>query len=335
MSMEGDITFSPEELQKHRKQTQHLPQVKGPKEFAPNNSTEQCQQIKSMITEHVDVLREERIVRKGNISIGTWDPENAIVEVTKQKGSYWNYFGRNVKGEMILNAEEALFLLEQGSLELYYGGLPISLQQAFSMLQPHAFDHDHYLVYAYLLRLGYIVLRHQSRSASEGAKEQSLDDKDIKDNNIKTEEDTEYTEVANNTKILQDSPVSHLWMDESGCQPLVRPSDAKSTASLLSKLQVIKTHRMTTKTTHSESHPLAVDFDVYHPGVHYKKSDPGVPPFCVSVCRYSYPALSLSVINDLTCESYPSPIKFAVTCDGSVSFYDMIDADLPTSINIG
>jgi hypothetical protein len=35
------------------------------------------------------------------------------------QGSYWNHFGRKVKGRMTLNAEEALFLVEQVNSILY------------------------------------------------------------------------------------------------------------------------------------------------------------------------------------------------------------------------
>ena len=30
---------------------------------------------------------------------------------------------------------------------------------------------------------------------------------------------------------------------------------------------------------------LQIAFDVYQPGLNFKKSDPGTPDFCVSVCR--------------------------------------------------
>jgi len=58
--------FSPEELQKCRKQPQTIPQVRGRKENVVNKTDVQKHEtmINDMIREHIGVLKEERITRK-------------------------------------------------------------------------------------------------------------------------------------------------------------------------------------------------------------------------------------------------------------------------------
>ena len=62
---------------------------------------------------------------------------------------------------MTLHPEEALFLMDSGTLRVYIQGVPMSIQQAI-----HYFFHsetlvtmNHCLVYNHLNRLGYIVRR--------------------------------------------------------------------------------------------------------------------------------------------------------------------------------
>ena len=42
----------------------------------------------------------------------------------------------------------------------------------------------------------------------------------------------------------------------------------------------------------SDQQSLQVAFDVYQPGVNFKKTDPGPPHFCVTVCRYELTRVS-------------------------------------------
>ena len=42
----------------------------------------------------------------------------------------------------------------------------------------------------------------------------------------------------------------------------------------------------------SDQQSLQVAFDVYQPGVNFKKTDPGPPHFCITVCRYELTRVS-------------------------------------------
>ncbi|KXJ08375.1 uncharacterized protein LOC110248912 [Exaiptasia diaphana] len=308
--------FSSQELQQLRQQQpQNLPQLRGAKQNAPdvNNIESQQREIQEIIYGHIGVLKEERIIRKGIISTASWDSDNSYSVVTSQKGSYWNYFGKRCQDKMILNVEETLFLVEQGCLELYHGGIPMSVQQTFSNLIPCLvkMSFNHYLVYGYLLRLGYVVCRHQQRLSADFKKPlQTLD-------------------------FRQSAQQSHdLECDHASCSSatLVQPRDAKTTASVLSKLQVIKTHRMDTVVPPSKGSYYNIDFDVYLPGAHFKKSDPGKPAFCISVCRYSDPPPSLAVLNNLAQQCHPVPLKFALTDNGTITINSLLDVELPVYV---
>lgn len=62
---------------------------------------------------------------------------------------------------MKLYPEEAMFLMDVGTLRVFMQGVPLSLQEAsFCFFKSNQdVTIDHYLVYSYLNRLGYIVRR--------------------------------------------------------------------------------------------------------------------------------------------------------------------------------
>lgn len=278
------------------------------------------------------MLKEERIHKKGNLSVGTWNPGEQVVEVSLTKGPHWQHFGQKKGGKMLLKPQEALFLLEQGTIELYFGGLPMSFQQAFMSMLSEEFSPDHYLVYAYFLRLGFTVLQHSPRNIGQ------LSRKTVTFTEKSKEESVENSngDISIGDKPVKSSPVSHLWNSEDGVTPLVRPEDAVSTAAILSKLQVVKNQRMHTADTQSgQDSSLQIVFDVYQPGVNFKKSNPGPPDFCITVCRYSDMPPSLASMNSLSQECHPVPLKIALVDGGNILFYSILDVDSPTFITRG
>ncbi|XP_078346897.1 uncharacterized protein LOC144632172 [Oculina patagonica] len=343
-----NILFSPEDLLAHKNKPPQLPLHGGRKAFAPDDSSEQDDTLTSLLQEQRDILQEQRVAKKGNLSIGTWNPDDQVAEITVTKGHHWQHFGQNKHGKMVLQPHEALFLLEQGSLQLFYSGLPMSFQQAYMSMLSDDFTPDHYLVYTYFLRLGFIVLQHSSRQ--KGKENMKTENKNQPEKKQKEEAatTTAAAAAADDDGIVSDaddadqpmtsSPVAHLWTSEDGCRPLVRPEDATSTASVLSKLQVIKNQRMTEADCMelSPAEPsLQVDFDVYQPGLNFKKTDPGSPDFCITVCRFCDPPPSLGVLTVLRKECSPIPHRIALVDGGSISFYSVLDVDSPTFIMRG
>ncbi|EDO47817.1 predicted protein [Nematostella vectensis] len=322
----GYIT-SAAELQKLKRQPATLPPSWGLKASFPSWTEEEQASVESLIKDHAAVLNEERVVKRGNLSVGIWVPEKAMIKIEAAKGTHWNHFGVTINSVLWAAPEEALFLLEQGSLELYYGGMPLTLQQAFSILLPHMFTLDHYIVYAYLLRLGFIVVKHHKKSFRGSRQSNATADEK---GNRSTDVSSSSIQVSDT---IMSSPAACLWKDESGCKPLLRPSDARSTAAVLSKLQVVKTQRMTSTAAQASKYLIA--FDVYQPGSGYKKTTPGSPYICICICRFLDPVPSLTDITHLTQEAHPTPVKFAVVSGGNVSIYSFLDADLPTFVSNG
>ncbi|XP_061433247.1 tRNA-splicing endonuclease subunit Sen54-like [Lethenteron reissneri] len=82
------------------------------------------------------------------------------VELKSKPGKFWQTMGHMVNGRQLLYPEEALYLLECGSIELRVRGLPLSIQEGHELaLATEGLSLHQYQVYAHLKRLGYVVTR--------------------------------------------------------------------------------------------------------------------------------------------------------------------------------
>ncbi|XP_068119710.1 tRNA-splicing endonuclease subunit Sen54 [Hyperolius riggenbachi] len=145
-----------------RDRAQTLPQRShGQKNFLPDGSKDQDAKLQICRTEQWKLLREERIERLGNLGRGEWKPKEDLVELTLPAGKFWQTMGFSEDGRQYLLPEEAVYLLECGSIQLYYKNLPLSVQEAHENLFSNgSFTLTHYQVYSHLKRLGYIVMRY-------------------------------------------------------------------------------------------------------------------------------------------------------------------------------
>ncbi|KAM9177865.1 tRNA-splicing endonuclease subunit Sen54 [Mergus octosetaceus] len=132
----------------------------GPKEAAPDGSEEQAERLRLCRDEQWRWLAEERVERLGNLVKAEWKPEKGIVELQSPAGKFWHTMGFSERGKQCLLPEEALYLLECGSVQLFYRNLPLSIQEAYEMLlTQEEMSLSHYQVFSHLKQLGYIVLR--------------------------------------------------------------------------------------------------------------------------------------------------------------------------------
>lgn len=100
-----------------------------------------------------------RVTRLKHLCEADWDGDEKVGIVTKAKGGIlqsMGYFRRG--GTHCLYSEEVLFLMDKGSMQLSWHGLPVSVQHAWSMCLANL-NATHYLVYAHLRRAGYVVRR--------------------------------------------------------------------------------------------------------------------------------------------------------------------------------
>ncbi|XP_037293703.1 uncharacterized protein LOC115454951 [Manduca sexta] len=149
-----------------------LPEI-GAKDVTPNGSWLEQKQIQAALEARKHLVEVERIEKFGTLSQAEWRDDLKLAEVTKQTGSYWQFFGHNAGKKLYLRSEEALFLMEVNCLQLKHNEITVSLQKAYSLLLGDEFSINQYKVYASLSRLGYKVFRHREINITSEKETQS------------------------------------------------------------------------------------------------------------------------------------------------------------------
>nr|XP_004655737.2 tRNA-splicing endonuclease subunit Sen54 [Jaculus jaculus] len=160
--------LSASELLAARSRSQKLPQRShGPKDFLPDGSAAQAERLRRCRQELWQLLAEERVERLGSLVAAEWRPDDGFVELKSPAGKFWQTMGFSEQGKQRLHPEEALYLLECGSIQLFYQDLPLSIQEAYQLLLSETEDaltFLQYQVFSHLKRLGYVVRRFQPSS---------------------------------------------------------------------------------------------------------------------------------------------------------------------------
>ncbi|XP_036268418.1 tRNA-splicing endonuclease subunit Sen54 isoform X1 [Pipistrellus kuhlii] len=158
--------LSARELLAARARPQKLPQrAHGPKDFLPDGSEAQAERLRRCRAELWQLLAEERVERLGSLVAAEWRPEEGIVELKTPAGKFWQTMGFSEQGRQRLHPEEALYLLECGSIQLFHQDLPLSVQEAYQLLLTEGtVSFLQYQVFSHLKRLGYVVRRFQPSS---------------------------------------------------------------------------------------------------------------------------------------------------------------------------
>ncbi|XP_078611683.1 tRNA-splicing endonuclease subunit Sen54-like [Branchiostoma floridae x Branchiostoma japonicum] len=155
--------LSAQELLAHRNLDRTVPPRGGTKDYAPDGSQEQEEKLQGMYSLYRRMLAEERVNKIGNLSTAIWLEDVGLAEVTVDKGKFWHHIGHTNEGKKYLYPEEAVFLMETNAIEVYWNNVPLAVQQAYAMMLGNKVSMEQYQVYAHLSRLGYILMRHQSR----------------------------------------------------------------------------------------------------------------------------------------------------------------------------
>ncbi|CAI9163823.1 unnamed protein product [Rangifer tarandus platyrhynchus] len=161
----GRVLSAPE-LFAARSRSQKLPQRShGPKDFLPDGSEAQAERLRLCRQELWQLLAEERVERLGSLVAAEWRPEEGFVELKSPAGKFWQTMGFSEQGRQRLHPEEALYLLECGSIQLFHQDLPLSIQEAYQLLLTEdTVTFLQYQVFSHLKRLGYVVRRFQPSS---------------------------------------------------------------------------------------------------------------------------------------------------------------------------
>ncbi|XP_004748980.2 tRNA-splicing endonuclease subunit Sen54 [Mustela nigripes] len=154
------------ELLAARSRSQKLPQRShGPKDFLPDGSAAQAERLRLCREELWQLLAEERVERLGSLVAAEWRPEEGFVELKSPAGKFWQTMGFSEQGRQRLHPEEALYLLECGSIQLFHQDLPLSIQEAYQLLLTEdTVTFLQYQAFSHLKRLGYVVRRFQPSS---------------------------------------------------------------------------------------------------------------------------------------------------------------------------
>ncbi|XP_006869640.1 PREDICTED: tRNA-splicing endonuclease subunit Sen54 [Chrysochloris asiatica] len=158
--------LSARELLAARTRPQKLPQRShGPKDFLPDGSEAQAGRLRQCRQELWQLLAEERVERLGSLVAAEWRPEEGFVELKSPAGKFWQTMGFSAQGRQRLHPEEALYLLECGSIQLFHQDLSLSIQEAYQLLLTEdTVTFLQYQVFSHLKRLGYVVRRFQPSS---------------------------------------------------------------------------------------------------------------------------------------------------------------------------
>uniref|UniRef100_A0A8C6IA94 tRNA splicing endonuclease subunit 54 n=1 Tax=Mus spicilegus TaxID=10103 RepID=A0A8C6IA94_MUSSI len=230
--------LSASELRAARSRSQKLPQRShGPKDFLPDGSEAQAERLRLCRQELWQLLAEERVERLGSLVAAEWKPEEGFVELTSPAGKFWQTMGYSEEGRQRLHPEEALYLLECGSIQLFYQDLPLSIQEAYQLLLTEdTLSFLQYQVFSHLKRLGYVVRRFQLSSVvSPYERQLNLDGyaQCLEDGSGKRKRSSSCRSVNKKPKVLQNSlPPGSLAAssspacDQSSQYPEEKPQDS-------------------------------------------------------------------------------------------------------------
>ncbi|XP_023692697.1 tRNA-splicing endonuclease subunit Sen54 isoform X2 [Paramormyrops kingsleyae] len=151
--------LSPSELFAARSRSHKIP-ARGQKEFLPDGSARQRERLQQSLEEHWSLISEERVERLGALVKGEWIPSKNVVVLKSPAGKFWQTMGFSEHGKQLLLPEEALYLMECGSVQVFLHDLPLSIQEGYEMfLSKDTVNLQQYQVFSHLKRLGYVVSR--------------------------------------------------------------------------------------------------------------------------------------------------------------------------------
>ncbi|KKK20913.1 hypothetical protein ARAM_004505 [Aspergillus rambellii] len=221
-------------------------------------------------------------------------PADSCVYVTNPKGQFFKTMGQADRWNRVwLLPEEALYLLERGSLDLRWpcsavgsgdedntedSGIPMSLQAAYAcFIGPGGLTIDQFSVFTGLRRLGYTLIRAPGWS---GAAADTKPQEDSYSSGLAKRQGPGLVGIF--TRFLK-------WLRDSSPSTVMGPVAGlgfhHSYNDIYRKLAIIPYYDPATPSSPSPRPelPYAVVFHVYKPSTHFRKSAPPSPDFRVAV----------------------------------------------------
>ncbi|KAF2798667.1 tRNA splicing endonuclease-like protein subunit [Melanomma pulvis-pyrius CBS 109.77] len=311
-----------DKLTVHDTGTLTLPK-RGEKDFEPHATTLQLDTLEASRQAMHSVLSWTRThTQKGHI-IGVYHAESNMAYVEKVKSQHFQTLGKARGKTMWLLPEEALFMIERGSMDCRWPAkrvneeeneslgaeelAPMSLQAAYAAFIGFEggvggkLTLEMYTVYAGLKRSGYVVFR----TGSWGDDRAELQLPDLKAHNGEATKGGYWTRFFSEIWRRLSQP-SAPTVTASALQfgPLLKPGLYRSYADIYRLLQIIPTHDRRAPPTFmllpDSSNPFRLTFDVYKSSTKFRKSERGPPDFRVAVINARETSMPTAAqLNDL------------------------------------
>ena len=152
--MEEKVLSAQELLSCHQNRQQFSLPTFGDKCSTPSGSAYEAGQLERRLDGLQRATQNPRISQRSQVTKAVWDLEKHQALVTKPCGKHWDVMGHTTDDQLLMNAEEALFLLESNGLEILLNDVPMTIQQSYEvMLGPDCSLHE-YRAYSHLMRQG-------------------------------------------------------------------------------------------------------------------------------------------------------------------------------------
>ncbi len=287
-----------------------------------------------------------------NLPRAEWDNETKQAIVDRFRGKHFDSLGQFVQGKFRLNVEEAVFLLDQGLLEIFYQRMPLAISDGYALLSECDYPLSRFLVFSYLRRLGYIVLRHSdaaNQASTETAKPKfSKNVKGVSQALPSTQSrgwwpSNESDDAWQRIEPLKPNAKQLFVVKRLG--RMGRCTVYKDDTNMLEAIHTMRHQkkprfRNATQPAHmafmpsegarlemkqiasngSNSTNAQIVFDVYKPTAQWKRQNPGQPSFMVVVCEFWDQFPPLDALAELEQRCAPVPLKCCVVSSGEVSF---------------
>ncbi|EDQ90845.1 uncharacterized protein MONBRDRAFT_23911 [Monosiga brevicollis MX1] len=127
--------------------------------------------------------------------------------------------------------------------------------------------------------------------------------------------------------------ISPAYQEE---QPLVANVDRNNPARVLEQVRIVRHTReasaqpsIPSRSEVSQNSAPKITFDVFRPSREFRKTDPGMPAAAVVVCSFKADVPHLAVIERLSLEAHPVPLKFAYEDNGTIAFCGLLEILTP------
>ena len=166
-STDTDLSDEPQDFRFLSQLSQSTLPRRGEKDFELHGTQSQISTLDASRHAMHDALSVSRVHNPRNLIVGTFDAVDRTTFIEHPKGSTLKTIGKgDALGRLNLLPEEALYLLERGTMDLRWGkseeleGIPLSLQAAYAyLIGDRGLTLERYMVYTALKRLGYVVQR--------------------------------------------------------------------------------------------------------------------------------------------------------------------------------